>query len=160
MLKRDLSKLDGYATIIGMMIGAGIFVAIGEAGQDAGPSTVFAYLLLGPITLLLALPYVIFQSTSLGNLTGGAYIHISRTFKNHYVAFIVMWLTWVTYLGVIAVLSLSVGRYLQASFPFLNPKIIASLCLALFYIINLTGVEIKDQLSAASIEDKVARSRE
>ena len=27
-------------------------------------------------------------------------------------------------------------------------------------IINLTGVEIKDQLSAASIEDKVARSRE
>ncbi|MFH1874449.1 MAG: APC family permease [Pseudomonadota bacterium] len=141
MLKRDLSKLDSYATIIGMLIGAGIFVAIGQAGKDAGPATCLAYLLLGPATLLMALPYVIFQSTTLGNLAGGAYIHISRTFKSHFPAFIVMWLTWLTYLGVLSVLAVSVGHYIQAIFPAAPPKIIATLCLFLFYLINLVGIK-------------------
>lgn len=149
MLKRELSKIDGYATIVGMMVGSGIFVAIGEAGRDAGPATVLAYILLGPITLLLALPYVIFQSTSLGNLAGGAYIHISRTFKNHYVAFIVMWLSWLTYVGVLSVLSISVGRYLQAIWPGLNPQIAATACIAIFYIINLTGVRQFGRIQSA-----------
>ncbi len=141
MLKRDLSKLDNFATIVGMMVGSGIFVAIGEAGRDAGPSSVLAYLLLGPFTLLLAFPYILFQSTSLGNLTGGAYVHISRTLKNHFPGFIVMWLTWVTYLGVLSVLSISVGRYLQAIVPAIEPRVAATICLLIFYLINLTGVK-------------------
>ena len=74
MLKREISKLGSYATLIGMMVGAGIFVAIGEAGRDAGPSTWLAYLALGPVTLLAALPYIIFHSTSIGSLPGGAYM--------------------------------------------------------------------------------------
>lgn len=141
MLKRELSKFDSYSTIIGMMVGSGIFVAIGEAGKDAGPATVLAYLLLGPVTLLLALPYIIFQSTRLGDVSGGAYIHISRTFKNHFVAFIVMWLTWLTYLGVLSVLAISVGRYLQVIIPWLDPRIVATFCLVFFYLINLVGVK-------------------
>lgn len=149
MLKRELSKIDGYATIIGMMVGSGIFVAIGEAGQYAGPATVLAYILLGPVTLLIVLPYVIFQSTPLGNLTGGAYIHISRTFKNHYAAFIVMWLSWLTYVGVLGVLSLSVGRYLEAIWPGLDPQITATVCIAFFYLINLTGVRHFGQMQSA-----------
>lgn len=149
MLKRELSKIDGYATIIGMMVGSGIFVAIGEAGQFAGPSTVLAYILLGPVTLLIAMPYVIFQSTPLGNLVGGAYIHISRTFKTHYVAFIVMWLSWLTYVGVLSVLSLSVGRYLEAIWPGLDPQVTATVCIVFFYLINLTGVRQFGRIQSA-----------
>lgn len=149
MLKRDLSKLENFATIVGMMVGSGIFVAIGEAGKDAGPSSVLAYLLLGPVTLLLALPYIIFQSTPLGNVAGGAYMHISRTFKNHFFAFIVMWLTWLTYLGVLSVLAISVGRYLQPFIPFLDPRITATICLVIFYLINLTGVKQFGRMQSA-----------
>lgn len=149
MLKRDLSKIENFATIVGMMIGSGIFVAIGEAGKDAGPSTVLAYLLLGPVTLLIVLPYIIYQSTPLGNVTGGAYMHISRTFKNHFLGFIVMWLTWVTYLGVLSVLSISVGRYLQAMIPSLDPRIVATVCLAVFYLINITGVKQFGRIQSA-----------
>lgn len=141
MLRRELSKFENFATIVGMMVGSGIFVVIGEVGKSAGPATILAYLLLGPVTLLLALPYIIFQSTSLGNLTGGAYIHISRTFKNHFIAFIVMWLTWITYLGVLSVLAISVGRYLQAFMPWLDPRVAATLCLSIFYLVNITGVK-------------------
>lgn len=127
--------------MIGVMVGAGIFVAIGQAGKDTGPATFLAYLLLGPITLLVALPYIVFHSTPLGNLAGGAYIHISRTFKRYLPGFLTMWLTWITYVGVLSVLSISVGNYLQAFFPELNPKIAASACLLIFYAVNAFGAK-------------------
>ena len=140
MLKRELSKLESYATLVGVMVGAGIFVAIGEAGKDTGPATFLAYLILGPITLLTALPYVVFHSTPLGHLPGGAYIHISRTFKNYFPGFITMWLTWLTYVGVLSVLSISVGNYLQAFWPGIDPRLVATFCVTLFYLVNLFGV--------------------
>lgn len=141
MLKRELSKFQSYATLIGTMIGAGIFVAIGEAGQFSGPATFLAYLILGPVTILTCLPYIVFHSTPLGNLPGGAYMHISRTFKSYFPAFITMWLTWITYLGVLSVLSISVGKYLHPFFPNTDPRFIASICLFSFYAINIFGVK-------------------
>jgi amino acid transporter len=149
MLKRELSRFEGYATLIGIMVGAGIFVAIGEAGKDTGPATFLAYLILGPVTLLTALPYVVFGSTPIGNIAGGAYVHISRTFKSYFPGFIAMWLTWLTYIGVLSVLSISVGNYLQAFYPALNPKIIATGCLLFFYSINLIGVKNYGRLQNA-----------
>ncbi len=141
MLKRELSKLESYATLVGAMVGAGIFVAIGQAGEDTGPSTFLSYIILGPMTLLTALPYIIFHSTPLGNLSGGAYLHISRTFKRHFPGFITMWLTWITYLGVMSILSVSVGKYLQAFIPGVNPRVVATFCLVLFFVVNLLGVK-------------------
>lgn len=141
MLKRELSKFQSYATLVGIMVGAGIFVAIGEAGRICGPATFLAYLALGPVTLVTALPYIVFHSTPLGNLTGGAYIHISRTFKSYLPGYITMWLTWITYVGVLSVLSISVGNYLQAFLPGLDPRVTATLCLLLFYGVNLMGVK-------------------
>lgn len=141
MLKRELSKFESYATLIGVMVGAGIFVAIGEAGENTGPATFFAYLVLGPVTLLTALPYVVFGSTPLGNLPGGAYIHITRTFKSYFPGFITMWLNWVTYIGVLCILSISVGNYLEAFWPGGNPRIVATGCLLLFFTVNLFGAK-------------------
>ena len=43
-LKRDLGKLSGYATIIGILVGAGIFRVTGEAGAVAGSAVPLAYL--------------------------------------------------------------------------------------------------------------------
>jgi len=148
MLKRDISKLGSYATLIGMMVGAGIFVAIGEAGRDAGPSTWMAYLFLGPVTLLAALPYIIFHSTSIGGMPGGAYVHISRTFKSPFLGFIVMWLTWVTYLGVLATLAVAAGRYLGVFVGGVDPRIIATICLIFFFAINIIGVKYFDRMQS------------
>ena len=81
-LKRDLGKVSGYATIIGILVGAGIFRVTGEAGAIAGSAVPLAYLLFAPIVISTALAYSVFVSTPLGMRPGGAYIHISRTFGN------------------------------------------------------------------------------
>ena len=76
-LRRDLGPLSGYATIIGILVGAGIFRVTGEAGAVAGSSVPLAYLLFAPIVICTALTYSVFVSTPLGTRPGGAYIHLS-----------------------------------------------------------------------------------
>jgi amino acid transporter len=98
-LKRDLNKLESYATIIVMLVGSGIFVVTGEAGAVAGPSVPLAYLVLAPVVLTTAVAYSVYLSTPLGIRPGDAYLHISRTIGSYYLGFIALWLKWLAYIG-------------------------------------------------------------
>jgi|Deesub1362A_J573_1020465.scaffolds.fasta_scaffold00258_65 amino acid transporter len=141
-LKRDLGPLQVYATIIGTLIGAGIFVVTGKMGEIAGPAVPIVYILLAPVILTTALAYAIFMSTPLGRSPGGAYMHISRTFRNLYFGYIMMWLKWIAFIGAVGVLSVSFAEYLKFFFPGLNSVVVASVILIFFYVINLVGVRI------------------
>ena len=44
LLKRDLGKFSAYATIIGILVGAGVFRVTGAAGAIAASDVPFAYL--------------------------------------------------------------------------------------------------------------------
>jgi amino acid transporter len=78
-LKRELTRLESYATIIGIGVGSGIFVVTGKSGAIAGPSVPLAYLVLAPVVLVTAVGYSVYLSTPLGTRPGGEYLHISRT---------------------------------------------------------------------------------
>ncbi|MBC8346292.1 MAG: amino acid permease [Candidatus Marinimicrobia bacterium] len=140
-LKRDLGKLSGYATIIGILVGAGIFRVTGEAGAVAGSAVPWAYLLFAPIIICTALTYSVFISTPLGNRPGGAYIHISRTFKNYYLGFIAMWMKLIAFLGALAFMSTSFGEYLTFFYPTADPRMWATIALIFFYSINMIGIK-------------------
>jgi len=140
-LRRDLGPLSGYATIIGILVGAGIFRVTGEAGAVAGSSVPLAYLLFAPIIICTAMTYSVFVSTPLGNRPGGAYIHISRTFKSYYLGFIAMWMKLLAFIGAIAFMSTSFGEYLTYFYPTADPKVWASIALIFFYGINLVGIK-------------------
>ena len=139
-LKRDLGKLSGYATIIGILVGAGIFRVTGEAGALAGSAVPLAYLLFAPIVICTALAYSVFVSTPLGMRPGGAYIHISRTFGNYYLGFIAMWMKLLAFIGAISFMSTSLGEYMTFFIPGTDPRLWASLTMILFYGINLFGI--------------------
>jgi amino acid transporter len=140
-LKRELGKWHGYALMIGGMIGAGIFVVTGEAGAAAGPSVPFGYVVLLPVLLASALSYVIYLSTPLGQSPGGAYIHISRTFNNHFVGFIFMWFQFIALLGVMAIIAISFGDYLVALTGNYSTVIYATALILFFFVLNLIGVK-------------------
>lgn len=140
-LKRELGKWHGYALMIGGMIGAGIFVVTGEAGAAAGPSVPFGYVVLLPILLCSALSYLIYLSSPLGQSPGGAYIHISRTFNNHFVGFIFMWFQFIALLGVMAIIAISFGDYLFALTSSFSPVIYATALMLFFFVLNLLGVK-------------------
>lgn len=148
-LKRDLGKLESYATLIGILIGSGIFVVTGQAGAVAGPSVPLSYLLMTPIILATATAYIVFMSTPLGNSPGGAYVHISRTFNSYYLAYIAMWLKWVAFIGALGVLSLALGEYFTFFMPEANPVLIATIVLIFFFSVNLVGVKIYGKMQVA-----------
>ncbi|MBM6617721.1 APC family permease [Bacillus suaedaesalsae] len=140
-LQRGLNKWHGYALMIGGMVGSGIFVVTGEAGAQAGPSVPLGYIVLLPILLASALGYLVYLSTPLGNSPGGAYIHISRTFKNYFVGFIFMWFQYIALLGVMTVMSISFGEFVASLLDFDHPLLIGTALLLFFFFLNVTGVK-------------------
>jgi len=139
-LARELGKLHGYATLIGVLIGSGIFVVIGTAGGMTGPSVPLSFLALYPVILSTAMAYMVFLSTPLGERPGGAYLHIRETFGKIYPAFIAVWFKWVAFMGALGVLSLSFGEYTTFFVKGANPVAVACGILLLFYLVNLVGV--------------------
>src|SRR5436309_6028839 len=111
-LRRDLGTLESYATLIGILIGAGIFKVTSQAWTLTGPSVILAYLVLAPAILATSVPYAFFLSTPLGRDPGGEYTHISRTFGGHGLAFVGVWLKAISYLGALAYLAQAFADYL------------------------------------------------
>jgi amino acid transporter len=111
-LRRDLGTLESYATLVGILIGAGIFKVTGQAWLLTGPSVILGYLVLSPAILATSVAYSFFLSTPLGRDPGGEYTHISRTFGGQGLAFVGAWLKVISYLGALAFLAQAFADYL------------------------------------------------
>src|SRR5438093_13079282 len=98
-LRRDLGTVESYATLIGILIGAGIFKVTGQAWTLTGPSVILGYVVLAPAILTTSVAYSAFISTPLGRAPGGAYSYISTTFVGYLVAFVGTSLKLLSYVG-------------------------------------------------------------
>jgi basic amino acid/polyamine antiporter, APA family len=179
-LKRELTKLQSYATIIGILVGSGIFVVTGKSGAVAGPSVPLAYLVLAPVVLVTAVAYSVYLSTPLGIRPGGEYLHISRTTGSYYLGFVALWLKWLAYIGALVVLSTSLAQYLKFFYPKMDQTVanllpfgdalsrkyigdptlaeavIATAALLFFFVFNLLGVKFYGWLQTFMVAVKCA----
>ena len=113
-LRRDLGTLESYATVIGILIGAGIFQVTSQAWALTGPSVILGYLMLTPAILATSIPYAAYLSTPLGREPGGEYLHISRTLKGFRLAYVGAWLKIISYIGAGAYLANAMAGYMIA----------------------------------------------
>jgi len=174
-LKRELTKIESYATIIGILVGSGIFVVTGRSGAIAGPSVPLAYLALAPIMLVTAVAYSVYLSTPLGTRAGGEYLHISRTTRSLYLGFVTMWLKWLSYIGALVILSVSLAQYLKFFYPGMDQwfagalpfgealarsytgdpsfgeAVVASAAVLFFFAFNLVGVKFYGWLQTVMV---------
>jgi len=144
-LRRDLGTLESYATVIGILIGAGIFQVTSRAWAITGPSVIFGYLILTPAILATSIPYAAYLSTPLGREPGGEYLHISRTLKGFRLAYVGAWLKIISYIGAGAYLANAMAGYLIAlsgnridAQRFQLP--LALIALVVFYTIHVIGI--------------------
>src|SRR4029077_18045092 len=112
-LRRDLGTVESYATLIGILIGAGIFKVTSEAGALTGPSVILGYVVLVPAILATSIPYAAFLSTPLGRDPGGEYLNISRTLGGFRIAYIGSWLKIISYVGAGPYLADAFAGYLE-----------------------------------------------
>jgi basic amino acid/polyamine antiporter, APA family len=143
-LRRDLGTLESYATIIGILIGAGIFKVTSDAWALTGPSVILGYIVLTPAILATSIPYAAYLSTPLGREPGGEYLHISRTLKGYRLAYVGAWLKIISYVGAGAYLADAMAGYIIA---LSDGRIVEGLrlplalvALVVFYLIHVIGI--------------------
>ena len=144
-LRRDLGTLESYATVIGILIGAGIFQVTSQAWALTGPSVILGYVVLTPAILATAIPYAAYLSTPLGREPGGEYLHISRTLGGYRLAYVGAWLKIISYIGAGAYLANAMAGYLIAlSGGRIDAKTyqlpLALAALVVFYLIHVIGI--------------------
>src|ERR1051325_5470930 len=143
-LRRDLGTLESYATVIGILIGAGIFQVTSQAWALTGPSVILGYLVLTPAILATSIPYAAYLTTPLGREPGGEYLHISRTLNGFRLAYVGAWLKIISYIGAGAYLANAMAGYLIAlsgnriEQRFRLP--LALVALVIFYVIHVIGI--------------------
>ena len=144
-LRRDLGPLESYATVIGILIGAGIFQVTSQAWALTGPSVILGYLVLTPAILATSIPYAAYLSTPLGREPGGEYLHISRTLDGFRLAYVGAWLKIISYIGAGAYLANAMAGYIIAlsgnridAPRFKLP--LALTALLIFYLIHVIGI--------------------
>jgi basic amino acid/polyamine antiporter, APA family len=142
-LRRDLGTLESYATLIGILIGAGIFQVTSQAWALTGPSVILGYLVLTPAILATSIPYSAYLSTPLGREPGGEYLHISRTLGGFRLAYVGAWLKIISYIGAGAYLANAMAGYIIALSGNRIDRLrlpLALTALVIFYLIHVIGI--------------------
>lgn len=130
-LKRSLTGLNLISMGIGAIIGAGVFVLLGQAAaQYAGPSVVFSFIFAALICVFAAFCYAEFAS--LIPIAGGPYSYAYATL-GEIVAWTIGWGLTLEYLFSAATVAVGWSGYLSsflAEFNLFLPKAVASSPLA------------------------------
>ena len=109
-LRRELGLVQVTASGIGIIIGAGIYVLLGAATQEAGASVWIAFAVAGVLSALTALSYCELASMY---PAAGAEFDYTRRVAPPWVAFLVGWVMIVGLIVAGGAVSLGFARYLR-----------------------------------------------
>jgi len=137
-LKRHMGLFHLTMYGVGLILGAGIYVLIGEATGFAGNSVWISFLLGTIVAMFAGLSYA--ELTALFPKAAAEYTFVKHAFKNNFLAFIIGWLTAITSMITAATVSLGFGGYL-AQFVNLPITISAILLIVGLSIVNFIGIK-------------------
>jgi APA family basic amino acid/polyamine antiporter len=144
-LRRSLNLFDATLLVVGNVVGAGIFTTSGFlAGELPNPWLfVGVWVIGGLLTLCGTLTYA--EMSSMFPRSGGDYLFLKAAY-GPWAGFLLGWICfWVINPGSIAVLSISIVKYLTGLFGspgILGEKLMAVATVAFFSLINYRGVRL------------------
>lgn len=136
-LKREMGLFHLTMYGVGLILGAGIYVLIGEATGLAGDSVWIAFVLGSVVALFAGLSYA--ELSSMFPKAAAEYTFIKNAFKNNFFAFIVGWLTIITSMVMAATVALGFGGYFS-EFLNISTTISAIVLIGILSIINFIGI--------------------
>lgn len=104
-LKRQLGLFQTTMYGVGLILGAGIYVLIGEAANAAGNMIWVSFILSAVIAAFTGLSYA--ELASMYPKAAAEYVYVRNAFRNNFVAFIIGWL--ITFTTVLAASTVAVG---------------------------------------------------
>ena len=137
-LKRHMSLFHLTMYGVGLILGAGIYVLIGESAGFAGNSMWISFLLGAIVAMFAGLSYA--ELSALFPRAAAEYTFVKNAFKNNFFAFIIGWLTAITSIIVAATVSLGFAGYLT-QFIELPITIGAIFLIGILSIVNFIGIK-------------------
>jgi len=136
-LKRHMGLFQLTMYGVGLILGAGIYVLIGEAVGFAGNSVWVAFALGSIVALFAGFSYA--ELSSIFPKAAAEYVFIKNAFKSNFFAFLIGWLTSITSIITAATVSLGFGGYFA---EFVDIPIIISAIglLVILSIVNFVGI--------------------
>ena len=141
------------AVALGAMLGAGVYVAIGQAAATTGGSLPVAVLIGGGVALLNGL-----SAAELGAhdpRAGGAY-QFGRTLVSPAVGFVAGWLFLFAALAAGGTFALTFAAYLEAVLPAAPPRIVGVALIVVAVGVNLLGVRVSGRAAVAFVIANIA----
>lgn len=136
-LKRHMGLFQLTMYGVGLILGAGIYVLIGEATGFAGNSVWISFILGAIVAVFAGLSYA--ELTALFPRAAAEYVFVKKAFKNNFLAFIIGWLTAITSMIVAATVSLGFAGYF-AEFVDIPIVITAIILLGILSFVNFIGI--------------------
>jgi len=137
-LKRHMGLFQLTMYGVGLILGAGIYVLIGEAAGFAGNSVWISFALGAVAAMFAGLSYA--ELTALFPKAAAEYTFVKHAFKNNFIAFIIGWLTAITSMITAATVSLGFGGYF-AEFVDLPITVSAILLIGVLSLVNFIGIK-------------------
>jgi APA family basic amino acid/polyamine antiporter len=109
-LRRELGPAEVTASGVGIIIGAGIYVLLGAATEEAGPSVWLSFAVAGGLSALTALSYA--ELAAMFPAAGAEYDYTRRV-APAWVAFLVGWVMITGLIVAAAAVALGFARYLR-----------------------------------------------
>jgi len=122
---------------VGLILGAGIYVLIGEDAGLAGGSVWITFVLGSIVALFAGLSYA--ELSSIFPKAAAEYTFIKNAFKNNFFAFIIGWLTVITSMIMASTVALGFGGYFS-EFLSIPITISAVILIGILSIINFIGI--------------------
>lgn len=141
-LKRDLSNRHVQLIAIGGTIGTGLFLGSGKAIQSAGPSIIFAYLLVGIALFFVmrALGELLLSKAGYQSITD-----IAEDYLGSWASFVTGWTYWFCWIMTAMADVIAVGVYVNYWFD-IPQWIPALICLVILLGFNLLTVKLFGEL--------------
>ncbi len=144
-LERSLGLWQVTASGVGIIVGAGIYVLVGEAVGLAGARTWIAFVLAAALSALTGLSYA--ELTSMFPKAGAEFEYARHAFPP-WVAFVVGWVMIAGLVVASAAVSLGFGRYL-GRFVDLSPTVGGLLLLAVVAAVAWSGIRRSVRVTVA-----------
>lgn len=137
-LKRNIGLFQAVMYGVGLILGAGIYVLIGDVAAIAGNAMWISFGIAAIIAAFTGISYA--ELSSMFPKSAAEYVFVKNAFKNNFGAFIAGWL--ITFVAVAAAAAVAIGfsGYLASLFPQLNPVLSAVGLVMALSVINLVGI--------------------
>ena len=145
-LKRHMGLFSLTLYGVGLTLGAGIYVLIGEAAGFAGNSMWISFVLGAIVAIFAGLSYA--ELSALFPKAAAEYVFVKNAFKSEFIGFQVGWLTAITSMIVGATVALGFGGYFS---QFVDIPIVVSAVLLLVVLSMISFIGIKQSAWANTI---------